>query len=319
MSGRNPAPWILGLTVLIAVAVFVIVGQANPDDVSGQAKGTAVLIVIGAGIVVMVIAQTIWTTRSTRRAELQALQAAAASAGTPTDPCTLDPDGLLIALATVAVDPAQVLAARSTGWNLARGSQRSAAVMTVLVIVLMVPALALQEPRLIVLGAVPIVLYAVVLALRVVRPGGTLDRAYAASDVQLSPLGLQTVARPEITIQPTVPADSAQIRLIGATVFAGERHGRAVEIRTGSGGTQTTVAASVPAFSLAGERQRLSADGPVPDAVASMLATLGPSSHWTSVKLTAGPQGIVVTRRRRGDREWLYDLWLAEHVAALGQ
>jgi hypothetical protein len=34
------------------------------------------------------------------------------------------------------------------------------------------------------------------------------------------------------------------------------------------------------------------------------------------MKLDAGPDGILVTRRSSGDREWLYDLWLAERLAA---
>jgi hypothetical protein len=35
------------------------------------------------------------------------------------------------------------------------------------------------------------------------------------------------------------------------------------------------------------------------------------------MKLESGPDGIVVGRRSSGEREWLYDLWLVERLAAL--
>ena len=33
--------------------------------------------------------------------------------------------------------------------------------------------------------------------------------------------------------------------------------------------------------------------------------------------MEAGPDGIVAGRRSAGEREWLYDLWLAERLASL--
>lgn len=65
-----------------------------------------------------------------------------------------------------------------------------------------------------------------------------------------------------------------------------------------------------------GHRQRVRAEGPVPAPVQRVLDELGASPRWTGMKLEAGPDGILVTRRSSGDREWLYDLWLAERLAA---
>jgi hypothetical protein len=81
--------------------------------------------------------------------------------------------------------------------------------------VLMVPALAQQDPRLIVLGAVPIVGYADVLAGRVLRPGGTLDQAYAAHDTMLAPLGLRASHRPDVVFAPRLAGEGMQSKLIG--------------------------------------------------------------------------------------------------------
>jgi hypothetical protein len=45
---RNPAPWILLVTVALAGATFAVV-DARTDDLSGRTQGTAALIVIGVG------------------------------------------------------------------------------------------------------------------------------------------------------------------------------------------------------------------------------------------------------------------------------
>jgi hypothetical protein len=180
----------------------------------------------------------------------------------------------------------------------------------------MVPAIALQKPQLIVLAAIPIVLYALVLAARVVRPGGDLDRAYAASDRQLAPLGLHGEERPDLVVMPRIATEGMQAKLIGPTVYSGRRHGRAVEVMLEGSRSETRVEAPSASFELKGHRQRVRAEGEVPAAVAQLLDGLGASPRWTGMKLEAGPDGIVVSRRSSGDREWLYDLWLAERLAS---
>jgi hypothetical protein len=155
--------------------------------------------------------------------------------------------------------------------------------MTLLIVVLMVPALALQEPKLIVLGAVPIVGYAVVLAGRVLRPGGTLDQAYAAHDTVLEPLGLSGSDRPDVVFVPRLAGEGMQSKLVGPTVLSGERHGRAVTITIDGSRTETHVAGAYPEFELKGHRQRVKAEGAVPAPVANVLDDLGASPRWTSM------------------------------------
>jgi hypothetical protein len=108
-----------------------------------------------------------------------------------------------------------------------------------------------------------------------------------------------------------------QSKLVGPTVLRGERHGRAVEITLAGSRGETHVAAPSAPFRLKGHRQRVRADGEVPAAVQQLIDRLGASPRWTGMKLESGPDGIVVGRRSSGEREWLYDLWLVERLAAL--
>jgi hypothetical protein len=313
---RNPAPWILLVTIALAAATFLVV-DSQSDDVSGRTQGTAALIVIGVGIAVMVLAQRAWTARARRAAALDAVRGAreAAAAGTITDAARLEPNALFAALAIYPLDEQALAAGGDRGWALAERSQRNATAMTLLIVVLMVPALALQEVRLIALAAVPIVGYAVVLAARVIRPGGTLDQAYAAHDAMLEPLGLSGSERPDVVFVPRLAGEGMQSQVVGPTVLSGQRHGRAVEIRIDGSRTETRVAGAYPAFELKGHRQRVRAEGELPPAVERIVAELHASPRWTSMKLTAGPDGIVVTRRSGAEQPWLYDLWLAERLA----
>ena len=316
MSGRNPAPWILVLTLAVGAGVFIGVHNST-DDVSGRKEGTALLIVIGVGIAVMVIAQRAWMKRTRRNAALENVRAAreGAAAGTITDPSGLEPNALLVAMATGPVDEEGLVAGGDAAWAIAEQSQRSAMWMTLLIVALMVPAIALQNVKLIVFGAIPIVLYAVFLAGRVLRPGGTLDKAWAASDLYLSPLGLQGEERPDVVFVPRLAGEGMQSKLVGPTVLRGTRHGREVEITIQGGRSETHVACAAPAFRLKGSRQRVVADGDVPTEVALVLEGLHASPRWTGMKLEAGPDGIVVGRRAANEQRWLYDLWLAERLA----
>ena len=318
LAGRNPAPWILALTIAAAAGTFAIV-DANSDDVSGRTQGTAALVVIGVGIAVMVVAQRGWMKRARRRAALDAIRDAreAAATGAGVDAGKLEPGVLFALMAVEPVDERELVAGGDGAWAIAERSQRSAMWITLLIVVLMVPALALQKPQLIVLGAIPIVLYALVLAARVIRPGGDLDQAYAAGDRQLIPLGLRGEEHPDLIVVPRIATDGMQPKLVGPTVLRGERHGRPVEVRLEGSHSETRVGAPATAYRLEGHRQRVRGEGEVPAAVARVLEGLGASPRWTGVRLEAGPDGIVVTRKSSGDREWLYDLWLAERLASV--
>ena len=53
----------------------------------------------------------------------------------------------------------------------------------------------------------------------------------------------------------------------------------------------------------------------MPASVAAVLKGLSASPRWTSMKLTAGPDGIAVTRRTGTDQPWLYHLWLPKRIS----
>jgi hypothetical protein len=121
------------------------------------------------------------------------------------------------------------------------------------------------------------------------------------------------------------------------SLMSGHRGGREVHIRLGADKkiegpmdasialskhfrAVTTVAAPLPQFELAGRAGDLQAVGPVPPAVAQLLARLGPSPQvWRDVTVTAGPEGITATRPNQLDplNTWLYDLWLCERIATV--
>jgi hypothetical protein len=200
-------------------------------------------------------------------------------------------------------------------WSFTRRSTRWASLVTVLVIVLMVPAILSRDPRLIVLAAIPIVLVALVLAVNTLRPGGTVDQAYAHADRVMAPLGLRTVERPQW--MPIPYADgSLHGTVVGPTVLGGERHGREVEVWLDGARSFVAVGCAAPAFTAAWERRgRLICSDDAPPAVRGALGALEPAPVWSGVRIEAGDGRILLHRRRRGPDCWQHDLWLAERLA----
>ena len=282
---------ILAVTIGLAVATFLVV-DARTDDVSGRTPGTAALVVVAIGIVVLVLTQR-------------------ASALPRTES---DIAAMFEALALRPIRPGEL---DDAGRDLGARSMRSGRNMTVLVVVLMVPALALQKPLLIVLGAIPIVGYGLVLAANVLRPGGTLDEAWQAADRRVAPLGLRGAERPDVAFVPRVGGAGVESKLVGPTVLRGERHGREVTVTIAGGRTETHIAAAVAPVRLKGHRQRVRVDGDgdgASFAVDALVARIPASARWTGMRLEAGQGGITV--RRPGISEaWLFDLWLAERLA----
>lgn len=117
-------------------------------------------------------------------------------------------------------------------------------------------------------------------------------------------------------------------------ILWGTRHGRQVFVRlgvdeSGEGYDLVTnrglrqivvVRAAFSPFELRGHDgviEPTSAGAPAP-AVLAALAELDPSPDvWRDLQVVAGPEGIVTTRPQLDDgvNGWIYDLWLAEHLA----
>src|SRR3954447_3322540 len=110
-------------------------------------------------------------------------------------------------------------------------SMRTGRIMTMLVLGLMLPAFVLQNVQLILLGAIPIVGYALYLCARLLMKGGGLDQAYAGVDREFAPLGLHLTARPQVRFGTQLDlSSSAGARMThhmeGPMIFEGTRHGR---------------------------------------------------------------------------------------------
>ncbi len=108
-----------------------------------------------------------------------------------------------------------------------------------------------------------------------------LRRANAASAAVLEPLGLQQA---------------------GATL-RGERHGRRVSVEITAHGSLTRLDAEVPATAASG-------------AELAPLAGRGDARIWDGVSLEAKNGQIRIRRQGQDGASWLWDLWLAERLAA---
>ena len=221
MQGPNRAPLILGVTVVLAFGAG-FVAQSATGDTSGQAMILTVLPILGLGIIAMVQWQNGWVKRSRaappKRSELDELRA------------------------TLAIKPVSGGDGTDESWQLAGGVFRDGRRMVLLICALMIPALMLQRVDLIVFAAIPIVLYAVYLAMRTVMRGGTYDQAFEALNRRYAALGLEVVERPRIIVRPRFDGtDSLRHQEVGPTVLEGVRHGRKVRVEWDGRRTVTTV------------------------------------------------------------------------------
>jgi hypothetical protein len=221
LQGPNRAPLILGVTVVLAFGAG-FVAQSVTGDTSGQAMVLTVLPIVGLGIIAMVQWQSGWIKRNRAR---------------PPQRSPLDELRLALAVKPAAADDGM-----DESWNLATGVFNDGRRMVLLICVLMIPALMLQNVDLILLAAIPIVLYAVYLALRTVMRGGTYDQAFEALDRRVAPLGLEVVERPKIVVRPRFDGTGTlRHQEIGPTVLEGTRHGRKVRVEWDGRRTVTTV------------------------------------------------------------------------------
>jgi hypothetical protein len=143
-------------------------------------------------------------------------------------------------------------------------------------------------------------------------------RAVAAGDDYLRPLGLQTTETPT-RVNPGGPEGHSYQE--GATVVAGERHGRSVEIRLDAGRYRTRLSGAFDEFHVRSEDGRLVASERSPEPVRSAVESLTPDDRWKGVEVKGGADGLIVFHRAKGRAAsqglWFDDLWLAESLAEL--
>lgn len=304
---------IVALMFAGVIASVVIVNGRPGADPSGKDALVPVLAVVVVGMLAIVIVSS----RSQRRMRDADLEAAEERARAPRPPLTdAGPASANDVLASLAITPdgGRDLQARRASWAVADSSGRSARVTALLVIVLMPAAILTQNPKVMVFAAIPIVLYAVYAAVRVVRPGGQLDQGYAIADDLMEPLGLKGIERPQWMPIPYATGE-LHATVIGPTVLGGTRHGREVVVVLQGGDSQVAVTCDAPPFTLKGGDGVLRPGDGAPPAVLGAIGTLAPAPVWSSARVQGGEGRILVSRRRGGQTRWQHDLWLAERLA----
>jgi hypothetical protein len=109
--------------------------------------------------------------------------------------------------------------------------------------------------------------------------------------------------------------------------YFGLRHGRQVEVRVQAAARglratpiqATWVRAAVPAFTATADDGHFAVSGDAGGAAGDIIMSLAVSPAWDHLVLRGGPDGLAAQRRttmRGQNAGWLYDLWLAERLAA---
>ncbi len=169
------------------------------------------------------------------------------------------------------------------------------------------------------IGGPLIAIAAVYGSIRALMPGGEIDRGYEKVGLAMAPLGLEVVERPQVSIE-TREATTGRVgpKLHGDLVLSGERHGRLVSVRIGSGETsaysKVTVGVATPEFKAKSRDGKVRPGEDVPTPFAAALKAMPNSTRWKKLTVEGGPEGIVVARKGGAQADWLCDLWLAERL-----
>jgi hypothetical protein len=321
---RSGAFGIVGVFVVAAIAVLIATtmgqGEANPKLALG--------LIFGVIAVFCLLLFALQRSDLERAAGGDAAAAGRAAAGRAAaeggrqveNPTTMAEADLWAALAIAPID-ADAIRARDETWDVSRRSQRLAMLVTLLIF-LTVPAIYLTESFVpLLIGGPLIAIAALYGAFRAIGPGGEISQSYERTDRAMKPLGLQVSERPQGGFEMRMPTTPGfDYRLRGWTVMSGERHGRQVAVRLGghadAGVSEVCVGGAAPAFDARSRDGRVHPRDGAPAAIEVALAAVPNSTRWKRLEVSGGPEGIVVVRKRGEQRDWLCDLWLAEHLAA---
>src|SRR5262249_13256388 len=146
------------------------------------------------------------------------------------NPTTMDDAELWAAMAVKPIDD-QAAKARSQTWASTRSSIHLGIWICLLIFAGVVPIYLFDTFVPFLICAPLIVLIAAWRGIRLLMPGGDVDKAYDRADLAMRPLGLSMSARPEVGIRPRGPAQPGlQTSVTGPMVLEGERHGRKVTV-----------------------------------------------------------------------------------------
>lgn len=306
-SGRFGLVGVLVVAVLVAVIALVFGSGANPTGALIAILG----IVFGFVGVLMYLQR-----RDLDSATTQAKRETEVAPAPVTDPADADRMSLLADLATGPIDREAIDAAGSQVWAIAGRSVHAGPPMMALIFCAVVPWLLFQWIWSIVIFVPLIVIYAVYLAARMLMPGGGLDQAHDAAAPTLRALGLTETQRPKVVIR-SQAAGPQPLRheVVGASAYAGQRHGRPVMVAI-AGGSTVAVGGAVAPFEVHARDEHLRAAAGAPAAVEAVVAPLRASSYWKDVSFEGGARGVIAERTRDGADNWMRDLWVAERLAA---
>jgi hypothetical protein len=311
---------LVGVFVVAALAIVIAItmgqGEANPKLALGLIFG-----VVAIFCLLLFALQRSDLERAAGDDAAASARAAAAGGTRVENPTTMAEPELWAALAVAPID-ADAIRARDEAWDVSRRSQGLARVVTLLIL-LTVPTIYLTESFLpLLIGGPLIVVAALYGAFRAIGPGGEIGQSYERTDRAMRPLGLRVSERPEGGFETRMPTMAGfDYRLRGWTVLSGERHGRQVAVRLGghedAGISEVLVGGATPEFAARSRDGQVRASDGAPAAIEAVLAAIPNSTRWKRLEVNGGAEGIVVTRRKGEQPDWLCDLWLAERLASI--
>jgi hypothetical protein len=309
-----------GLIIVVAALIAVIASTTGQGEANPKLTLALIFGVIGIFVVVLLVLQRSEIERAAGGDAAKSARGAAEGGRRVADPTTMEEPELWAAMAIAPIE-SEAVRARSEIWDVNRRSHKLGAIVFALILVT-VPTMYLTESFVpLLIGGPLIVLAALYGSFRAIAPGGEIDSGYERTTRAMKPLGLAVTEKPKGGFEmryPTTPGFDYRLR--GWTVLGGERHGRPVEVRLGghedAGVSEVTVAAPGAEFSARARDGRLRAANGAPAAVAAALASVPRSERWRRLEVSGGPEGIVITRKKAGQSDWLCDLWLAERLAA---
>ena len=305
--------------VLVAIVIAIIASSAGNE---ANPKGTLALIfgVLAVFFVVLFVLQRSDLERVAGGDAKAVQQAVAEADGRIEDPTTMGEQQLWAALAVRQIDN-EAIKARSQMWDAGRRSLRLGMVVTLLIF-LTVPSIYLFESFLpLLIGGPLIVIAALYGSFRALAPGGEMDSAYDKVGLAMAPLGLEVTERPKVGVE-VREATTGRVgpKIHGALVLSGERHGRPVAVRLGSGEvsphSEVTIHVTTPEFKAKSRDGKVRPGEEVPAAIAESLRSMPNSTRWKKLTVEGGPKGVVVSRKGGAQADWLCDLWLAERLTS---
>jgi hypothetical protein len=321
MAGGFKRSGLFGLIGVVVVAIVIAVIAQSSGGGDASPKGTMALIfgVIAVFVVILFVLQRSDLER-VAGGDAKAVQRAVAEAdGKIENPTTMAEQELWASLAIRPID-SEAIKARSQMWDAGRRSLRLGMIVTLLIF-LTVPSIYLFESFLpLLIGGPLIVVAALYGSIRALAPGGEMDSAYDKVGLAMAPLGFEVTERPTVSIE-TREATTGRVgpKLHGALVLSGERHGRSVSVRLGSGEvnpySEVTVRVTAPEFKAKSRDGKVRPGADVPAPFAAALRAMPNSTRWKKLAVEGGADGIVVSRKGGAQADWLCDLWLAERLA----